>query len=898
MVKTVEWKLVKVLFSIKISIKILCLLVFCFCTVSQAYGIASPPKKIYTIKGVIPEPPAIDGKLDDSTWRETQWESEFVQLVPYEGKNPSQKTAFKVIYDNQYIYIAIRAYDTEANKIVRRMARRDNYDGDWVAVNIDSYHDLRTAFSFAVNAEGVKCDLVITEDGLNEDSSWDPIWFAKTSVDDKGWVAEMKIPFSQLRFGQQDTQVWGFQCTRYLYRNQERSQWQFIPRDAPGQVHMYGELRGIRNIRHSRQMELTPYLVGKMQRFQREEGNPFATGKRQNALAGLDGKIGLSSNLTLDFTINPDFGQVEADPSEVNLTTTETYFSEKRPFFIEGRNIMDFQITSGDGDFSQDNLFYSRRIGRPPQHDPDTGDDEHLNQPANTTILGAFKITGKTKNGLSIGIMDSITSREEAEIDINGNRRNEGVEPMTNYFLMSLRKDFNAGKTILSSMFTATNRFLSDRDPQLHFLHKSAYTGGVNFLHQWKKNTYCFRLSTIFSFVQGDKEAILNTQESPLRYYQRPDASHLSVDPNRTSLSGHGGTISLEKAGNSHFLYETGVTWRSPGLELNDAGYLRSADRIMQWVWMGYRIWKPFAIFKNIEVNLNQWTGWDFSGEKVFGGGNISIWMKFKNNWSISTGINPQNKSLSTTSMRGGPALRLPGGNGYWFYINSASSKPLRFSIGTERSHRGNNAFLYRSYSSSVDYNPGSRLSISISPDFSHNSKVLQYVDTLDFQGEKRYIFGSLDQKTISMTIRLNYCITPELSIQFYGQPFISAGKYSEFKHITSPRAAKIEDRYYAYSPREISYDSAEETYNTDIDQDGVVDYSFSNPNYNFIQFRSNLVLRWEYHPGSTVYLVWSQGRTESDSNGDFHLGNGFRDLFSVEPHNVFLVKFTYRFKI
>jgi hypothetical protein len=865
---------------------------------SLTFGSTPPPKKVYITRHINPHPPEIDGKLDDPVWKKVPWESEFIQLDPYEGQKPSQQTAFKVLYDERNLYVGVRAYDAEPGKIVRRLARRDNFDGDWVAVNIDSYHDLRTAFSFAVNAKGVKCDKAITEDGDNHDPSWDPIWYVKTSVDEKGWVAEMKIPFSQLRFPASEEQVWGFQCDRQLFRKQERSGWQYIPKDSPGVVHRFGELRGITGIKPKRRVEIIPYTVGKMERFEAEAGNPFSTGRLQNIVGGVDGKIGITSDLTLDFTVNPDFGQVEADPSEVNLTAFETFFEEKRPFFIEGRNIFNFQVMGGGGDFSMDNLFYSRRIGRRPHHEPETADREYLDMPANTSIIGACKLTGKTKSGLSIGILDSLTSSESAGIDFLGERRLETVEPMTNYFVMRLQKDYNKGKTIIGGMLTAANRFISDADTHLNFLHRAAYTGGFDFSHHWKNKTYVFSIKTVFSHVRGDKEAILDTQESPLRYYQRPDASHLSVDPNRTSLSGHGGTVSFGKFGSGRLKFWTGVTWRSPGLELNDVGYLRYADRIMQWAWVGYSIWKPFAIFKRINLNINQWQGWDFSGEKIFKGGNINLYTQFKNHWGLSLGFNRQGESLSTSALRGGPALRRAGGWNQWVSFHSDNRKRFRFNVGTGNFWSDHGQRQSHSFWFGLTYRPSSKLTVSVYPSIRSSKTHLQYVDTLDYLDSQRYIFASLNQETVSLTLRLNYSITPDLSIQFYGQPFISAGKYTNLKHINNPRAENYVDRYYAFQPGEILYNSGQETYFIDENQDSVHDYSFENPNFNFFQFRSNLVLRWEYTPGSTVYLVWSQSRTGDNMMGDFSFGRDFRDLFRIKPHNVFLIKFTYRFNL
>lgn len=863
----------------------------------MVFGLPPSTKKVYKTQPVTAQPPSIDGKLNDPAWENLNWEGEFIQRDPYEGQQPSQQTSFKILYDNNNLYVAIRAHDKEPGKIVRRVSRRDSLEGDWVSIDIDSYHDLRTAFSFAVNAEGVKYDEAITEDGEHFDSSWDPLWTVKTSVDNDGWIAEMCIPFSQLRFANSTDHVWGMQVTREIFRNKETSHWQFIPKDAPGWVNKFGELQGLKQISNKKErLEITPYTLGKLQYFQAEEGNPFATGRLRNAVLGLDGKIRITSDLTMDFTINPDFGQVEADPSEVNLTTFETFFQEKRPFFIEGRNILNFQVMGGDGDFSMDNLFYSRRIGRAPRYEPNTRSNEFMSIPTNTSILGAFKLTGKTKNGISIGIMENLTGTEKAEIAGSGDRRFETVEPLTNYLIMRVQKDYNKGNTIIGGMLTATNRFIGDNDTNLAFLHRAAYTGGLDFLHTWKNKKYYISLKTIFSHVLGDEEAILRTQRSPTRYFQRTDADHIEVDPNRTSLSGHGGTLSFGKSGNSHLLYSMGVTWRSPGLELNDTGYLRQADRIMQWLWVGYRIWKPFSIFKNLSISFNQWKGWDFSGENIFDGGNINFMTHFKNNWGIGYGINRQGQSISTTALRGGPSIISPGGWSQWVEIGSDNRKHLVLNGGASFYNAEENNSDSSDYYVSLTYRPASALSISVQPGFSKEKRQLQYVNTVDFLGEKRYIFAAIDQKTISVTFRVNYSITPDLSLQFYGQPFISAGKYSKIKRITTPRAPRLVDRFHAFSPVEIQYNTDDSTYYIDENQDGAIDYTVSNPNFNFFQFRSNLVVRWEYRPGSTLYLVWSQGRTGFGDTGDFSFSHDFKDLFQVKPHDVFLVKFTYRF--
>lgn len=856
----------------------------------------TPVIKVYVTCRVNPHPPVVDGKLDDPAWEKAEWSGDFVQYEPYEGRAPTQPTAFKILYDDKYIYVAVRAYDDEPEKIVRRMSRRDSMDGDAVVVQIDSYHDKLTAFSFAVNAVGVKLDEVITNDGQQEDLDWNPIWDVETGVDSQGWTAEMRIPLSQLRFGNRQEQVWGLQVIRIFFRKQERSHWQLIPKNAAGWVHLFGELRGLDGLGPRRQIELTPYSVGRMQRFRRVNGNPYATGRRDDLLGGLDGKVGATSNLTLDFTLNPDFGQVEADPSVVNLTAYETFYEEKRPFFIEGRNILNYQIMGGDGDFSSDNLFYSRRIGRNPQGYPSLGTGEYADMPDSTSIIGAFKLTGKTPSGLSIGILDGITAAERAAVGIAGRERFEPVEPLTNYFSFRLQKDFSGGDTILGGMVTAVNR--STKNEELRFLHDSAYSGGLDFYHTWKQKTWFFSLKTVFSNVRGTPEAILRTQMSSVRYFQRPDADHIEIDPSRTSLSGHGGTLDFGKSGGGHLNFVAGLTWRSPGLELNDLGYLRSGDVIMEYFWAGYRVWKPFSIFREININFNQWRGWNFGGENTFDGGNINGYARFKNDWSLGFGINRQFGSLSASALRGGPSLRVPGGWNLWYNLQTDGRSKLRLNFGGGEYWGDNEFSRLRNIQAGVTYLPSNAVSVLVNPMYGVEHRTMQYVGTRAFGTEKRYLFGTIDQKTLGITFRVNWSLTPELSIQYYGQPFVSSGKYSEFKRITQPLAQSVTDRYHVFMGSELVFEAAANRFSADEDGDGRAEYDFTGPNFNFLQFRSNLVVRWEYTPGSAVYLVWSQGRTGFGWTGDFSFQDDIRSLFDVHPANVFLVKFSYCFRL
>ncbi len=851
-------------------------------------------KREYTSTRISTTPPHIDGLLDEESWNQVEWSGNFVQREPYENEAPSQQTQFKLLYDDDNIYVGIRCFDSAPDSIEKRMSRRDGFDGDWVEINIDSYHDLRTAFSFTVSASGVKGDEAITNDD-NWDDSWDPIWYVKTSIDNQGWIAEMRIPLSQLRFGKQEEYIWGLQISRRLFRKEEISCWQFVPQNSSGWVHEFGKLYGIKNITPKKQKDLTPYVVGRIENYKEEEENPFADGQDLTGTIGLDGKIGLTNDLTLDFTINPDFGQVEADPSEVNLTTFETKFDEKRPFFIEGKNIFDFSLTGGDGPLSSDNLFYSRRIGKTPSLTPDTEDDEYVKTPNNTTILGAFKISGKTKKGWSVGVLESVTEEEKALIDNNGVRRKEIIEPSTNYFIGRLQKEMNNSNTRIGGMITATNRNLTTTTLKDNF-HRAAYTGGIDFNHQWKEQTYYLNASLAFSEIQGSENVIYETQTSAPHFFQRPDADHIEADSTLTSLSGFAGNLQIGRAGNSKWMYTFWVTWRSPGFNTNDVGYVRRNDEIQQVAWVGFYQGEPFSIFRSFRLNINQWSGFTFGSETRYYGGNFSANWMFNNFYRMGGGYSREGKSISTSTLRGGPSLLYDGNNSIWTFLSSDQRKKLHFFA------QYSNSFYDKKTAQSQNFYFGASLqlsdafNLSLYPGIYLENDKIAYVETLDDLEEIRYIRGSIEQTQTYMTIRFNYNITPDFTIQYYGMPFLSARKYDDFKYINDSKAQDFNQRYIAYNNSQISYNVSENIYEVDEDLNSVIDYSFDNPNTNYFDFNSNLVVRWEYMPGSALYLVWTQSRNNYNSLGEFNLWDDTQSLFKSFPQNVFLIKLSYRF--
>lgn len=854
-------------------------------------------KKKYTTKALGEyAAPTINGILEDEAWNLVEWSGDYIEWQPDENTPPTHQTKFKILYDSKNLYIGVRCYDSEPDKIVKRLSRRDGFDGDWVEFNIDSYFDKRTAFSFTITAAGVKGDEFISNNGNNWDESWNPIWYAKTNVDDKGWTAEMRIPLSQLKFGNADEQVWGLQSTRRFFRNEERSLWQRKPVDQPGWVSEFGELHGLKNIQPQKQLEIQPYTVAKTETYEAEEGNPFRDGSESNITAGLDAKIGITNDLTLDLTVNPDFGQVDADPSAIALDGFQIFFQERRPFFVENKNIFDFRVSQSEAGntFGSDNIFYSRRIGRSPQGYPDTVDGEFVDQPDNTPIIGAAKFSGKTKDGWAIGVLESVTAQRTATIiNDEGDTRKEMVEPLTNYFVGRLQKDFNQRNSYIGGIFTATNR--EQIPEQLNFLHDAAYTGGLDFKHQWANRDWYVGGNINMSHVRGSEEAITNTQQSITHLFNRVGADHVAVDTTRTSLTGTGGNVQIGKVGNGHWKFESGATWRSPELELNDIGFQRQADDVRHYTWIGYQTLKPDSTFRRVGINYNHWTAWDFQGNHNYLQFNANSWQNWKNNYQSNIGFNIAPIEYSNFALRGGPRLRQSPWVSFWNNISTDYRKKLRFSFYHNGRRALDNSIKNYYMEGGFVYQPINALRVSVFPSLDINHDKLQFIDNFDdVNGTPRYLNGKIDQHTLSMSVRLNYTINPNLTIQYWGQPFISRGRYSNFKHITDPVAKVFEDRFIQYSAEQTTLSDG--TYAIDEDLDGVTDFSFDNPDFSFVQFRSNLVIRWEYIPGSEIFLVWSQDVSRDGDPIAGLLPSLGDNIFGQKPQNIFLLKATYRF--
>jgi hypothetical protein len=673
---------------------------------------------------------------------------------------------------------------------------------------------------------------------------------------------------------------------RNYFKNNELSAWNRIPIGAAGWVSEAGKLKGLKNIKPQKQIEIQPFVVTKLDRYEAEAGNPYADGNDFNLNTGLDAKIGITNDLTLDVTINPDFGQVEADPAAINLDGFEIFNRDQRPFFVENKNIFDYRFAD-----NRNNLFFSRRIGRSPQVNIETTDEAFVNQSQNTTILGAAKFSGKTKNGWSIGVLESMTSKEFTEISTNGNTSESLAEPFTNYLVGRVQKDFNKKNTFFGGMFTATNRFIT---PEVSELRKSAYSGGIDFTHQWKNRAYFMEANIVMSHVQGSKEAIKLTQENLTHLFNRVDATHLEVDPNRTSLTGTGGRFGIGKVGGQHWNYNAEFKWVSPELELNDIGFLRSADEMIQYANLRYRSIKPTGVFRDFNVRFNQFSAFDFEGNYNRIQYQINGSASFLNNWEIDFGLAHKPRIFSNSILRGGPRWRFSKENFQFFFVGSDRRKNFNGTIGLIHSQAKENNFSLLKFESELNYQPTNAFNISLSPEYSISKNQTQYVTQSDYNSDSRYVLGTIDNHTLTASVRLDYTINPNLSIQYYGQPFISRGRYKDFKYVTNPVAERLTERFQLYDSNQINLSGND--FQVDENRDGTMDYSFSNPDFSYVQFNSNLVLRWEYIPGSELFLVWSQGVKSSVSSSD-GLFEGFETgILDERPQNIFLLKATYRF--
>lgn len=804
--------------------------------------------------------PAIDGVDDDPVWRVAPPITAFTQWQPTEGKKPRFPTEAKVAYDAANLYVFVRAFDPHPDSIIKLLERRDSWTAsDMIWLFIDSYHDRRTGYEFGVNAAGVKMDQAIYDDG-NEDNAWDAVWDVATRIDSLGWTAEFRIPMSQMRYGPDRDHVFGFTVDRDIYRYNERVVWPVFSQSKSGIASQLGTLDGLDDIEAPRRFEVLPYALAKNASHIRD--NRFTT--KSTLTLGGDIKYRVAPNITLDATINPDFGQVESDPAVLNLTAYESFFDERRPFFVAGRGLFRFDVNCSQVNCSSEGLYYSRRIGRTPELAGVYGDTVP-SEP--TTILGAAKLLGRFPSGLTFGVLNATTDRVTNPGDTT-------FEARTNFAVARVRQDLRNGNTSLGAIVTAVNRGV-DRWTS-PYLPSNAYVGALDFRHRFFKNLYEISGSFDQSRVQGDTAAILSLQTDAVHYYQRPDAK-LPLDSNRTVLSGDAEEFKFGKVSGQNLMFESAYQRRSAGFEINDLGYLRRADQQSWSTWVGFFDRREHLFYKRFQLNNNWWQYWATDGLPLEAAYNTNMHITFKNNWGWHMGgtLGQLGTTYDDRTSRGGPAVRQSAYVAPWLSINGDDRRGvvpyLNFNYFTSEQGRNSNW----SVGPSIDYKVAGRFSSSFGVNWSHNITDNQWYGNYDETDGTHYTFAHLDQTTTSATVRLNYTFTPSVSLQAYVQPFVSKGTYSNVRELSStPRASAYDDRYASFADISVTNDPG---------------------GFNYKQYQSNVVFRWEYKPGSTLFLVWNEGRQGYEGfEGDRNFRGDVRDLMRLHPANTFLVKVSY----
>ena len=808
-------------------------------------------------------PPTIDGLATDAVWQSSPRFAEFRQFDPHMDAAPTLATEFRAAYDARNLYVFVRAFDPHPDSIMRALTRRDvRGPSDQIKIMVDSYNDQRSGFEFAVNPDGVKRDIAMYND-QEEDGSWDAVWDVATSIDSLGWTAEFRIPLSQLRYADGPEHVFGFGVWRDIERYAERVSWPVFTPTSARMVSQLGRLEGLVGLSSPRALEVTPYTVAKnVTRAARAGGF-----ERDGQLAlGADLRYGITPNITLNATVNPDFGQVEADPAVLNLSAFETFYAERRPFFVEGTGLYAFPLncyivvdcSTNEG------LFYSRRIGRSPTLLQDYGEPA---TPAATPIDAAAKLTGRTPGGFSFGVLDALTDRV-----VGGQTRT--VEPRTNYAVLRAQQDLRKGDAGISVIATAVNRRLDQwTDPVLH---TSAYVAGASFRNRMFGGQYELAGSVTASRVAGSSLALLRTQTSAVHYLQQPDDEH-ALDSARTSLTGHAEQLKFGKYGGGISRFETSLVRQSAGFEVNDLGYLQRADKLDWSTWAALNFNTPRAFYRWWRFNGNHWQTWNTSGRRLEMAFNANTHIGLKNNWNLHLGgtLGGLDNSYCDRCTRGGPAVRESRGFYPWFGVNGDSRRMLVPSLWLNASTTDEGRSHSASLSPSLSLRFSPQFQASLGAGISRSTNDAQWFGnfTEATGGSTHYTFAHLQQRTLSTNLRLNYVATPDLSFEFYGQPFVSTGTYTDFRELSAtPGADEFTARYQPYEP---PADRARA--------------------FRFSQLRTNAVMRWEYRPGSTLFLVWAHGRQGYQTRESDRPWYGeYRDLFEEHPDNTFLVKLAY----
>ncbi len=837
----------------------------------------------------------IDGVLSEASWSAAIPVTDLTQREPNEGASASERTDVRVVYDDDAIYVGARLYDRSPDSVMAQLARRDRIvSADRFLVFLDSYYDRRTGFFFGINAAGTLYDGTLYNDDWDSDT-WDGVWEGGASRDSTGWTAELKIPYSQLRFQRQKANRWGINFKREIARRNERSYLVCTPSNGSGFVSRFVDLVGLEEVQPPPRLEVLPYITTRAEYLNHETGDPFNDGSHMAAGLGGDLKLGIGSNLTLDATVNPDFGQVEVDPAVVNLSDVETFFEERRPFFVEGASIFEFGYGGANDNWgfnwASPSFLYSRRIGRAPQAEvPD--DYDYSSVPSGSNILGAAKLSGKI-GSWSLGTLSAVTSRERARFSLGEQRWQQEVEPLTYYGVYRAQKEFGGGRHGLGAIGTLTARSFDEAQLRDELSSSSTSLGFDGWTTLDKNGVWVISGWSGLSRVTGTPQRMLNLGESSLHYFQRPDADYLGLDSSSTSLSGYAGRVSLNKQ-KGNWMFNSAVGVVDPGFDVNDLGFQFRGDQINSHVMFGHKWTRPGRVFRSWRLNLAGFRSYNYGGDVTWTGLFLTGLYELRNfstgQWFVA--YNP--KTLSDRRTRGGPLMVNQPGVEWDFQLDSDPNKRWIFGGGLHGLHYRRDWEQSWSARAYLEWKPGARLSLRVEPQIERTGTSAQYVDTFDDPSAShtfghRYVFANLDQTTLSASLRLNWIFTPRLSLEVFAQPLLSSGRYTGFKELARPRSYQFNQ-----------YPDAASTSDPDrivLDPDGagpVASQEIDDPNFSLASLRGNAVLRWEYLPGSTLFLVWTQNRSDSESIGTFRSGRALDRLLGAPGDNIFLIKLSY----
>ena len=837
------------------------------------------------------QPVQIDGVLTEHVWQNGNAATEFKQRDPHEGGVPSQKTEVRLAYDDDALYVGARCWDTAPESLLVRLTRRDvSIPADRFSIYLDPFYDRRSGYYFLVNCAGALFDGTLSNDGA-EDASWDGVWDAKTKVDDQGWTLEMRIPYSQLRFQKADQYRWGVNFRRRIERHAEEDFLVYQPKDEAGFVSRFPDLVGIERVSPGRSLEVVPYYTSKAEFTNTEPGDPFNDGSRHIPDGGVDLRMAVGSRLTLNATVNPDFGQVEVDPAVVNLSDVESFFQEKRPFFVEGSSVFRFGNEGANNYWSfnwpEPTFFYSRRIGRGVQGS--VPDSEFTDVPVGTSILGAGKLIGKIGTSWNFGTLHAITAEETADLWGSGVGSEAVVEPLTYYGVVRTQKEFKDRRHGLGVMGTAAVRdFAQDAGRLEDELNGQSYMAGLDGWHFLDKNQrWVVSGWGAMSHNVGTEDRITALQTNSRHYLQRPDApdNHwYEMEPGGTSLTGYGARLWLNKQ-KGNWISNSGLGFITPKFDNNDVGFMSRADAINAHIGGGYKWTNTTKTRKYQDIIGAVFGSTDFQGNVTWAGAWGGGFTEFANNHSFEYKFAYNPETVNPRRTRGGPlTLNKPGFETYLYYDTDGKAKLFYFLETYSYSQPENDSYEWNVFPG-VEWKPVSNVTLRVGPGFERIIQDVQYVDQFDDATAtgtygRRYVFAELDQRTLSAQIRLNWAFTPTISLQTFIQPLISSGNYYEYKSLSKPK----------------SYDFAEYDY-LGTPYPGGSDLP-ADPNFNFKSLRGNAVFRWEYMPGSALYLVWTQERVRQDDTGEFNVNRNMDQLVTVEPDDVFLAKITYYFSL